>query len=70
MFNVYYLCKIVDIMVLQRKTKPISYVHVTDERSNFGIEDCLALNCSLKYCLISHEMKRTLRVKELVTYIL
>ena len=28
-----------------------------------GIEDCFTLNCTLKYCRISQERKRTLRVK-------
>ena len=37
-------------------------IYVTERRSNFGIQDCFALNCNLKYCRISHEMKRTLRV--------
>ena len=31
--------------------------------SNFVIEDCFALNCTLKYCRLSQEKKRTLRVK-------
>ena len=32
-------------------------IYVTDESSDFGIEECLALNCNLKYCRISHEIK-------------
>ena len=43
-------------------------IYVTDESCNFGIEDCLALNCTLKCCRISHEMKRTLRVKKLFVF--
>ena len=38
-------------------------IYVRERNSNFGIEDCFALNCTLKYCCISQEKKRTLRVK-------
>ena len=38
-------------------------MHVTERYCNFGIEDCFALNCTLKYCRISQEKKHTLRVK-------
>ena len=34
-----------------------SQICVMDESCNFGIEDCLALNCNLKYCRISQEIK-------------
>ena len=45
-------------------SSPLHYIiYVTDESCNFGIEDCLTLNCTLKYCLLSHEMKHALRVK-------
>ena len=38
-------------------------IYVMERNSNFGIEVCFALNCTLKYCRISHEIKCTLRVK-------
>ena len=38
-------------------------IYVTERNSNFGIEDCFTLNCNLKYCCISHEIKRTSRIK-------
>ena len=38
-------------------------IYVTERNSNFGIVDCFALNCTLKYCRISQGKKHTLRVK-------
>ena len=38
-------------------------MYVTVRNSNFGIEDCFALNRTLKYCSISQEKECTLRVK-------
>ena len=38
-------------------------IYVTVRNSNFGIEDCFALNRTLKYCNIPQEKERTLRVK-------
>ena len=43
-------------------------IYVTERISNFVIEDCFALNCNLKYCRISQEKKRTLRVKKLFVF--
>ena len=43
----------------QRGAPTCQGIDVTERRSNFGIEDCLALNCNLNYCRISHEIKRT-----------
>ena len=37
---------------------------VADGISRFGLEDCLALNCSLNSICNSNEMKHTLRVNE------
>ena len=39
------------------KTYYFLTINVTERRSNFGIEDCFALNCNLMYCPISHEIK-------------
>ena len=38
-------------------------MYVTERISNFVIEDCFVINCTLKFCCISQEKKRTLRVK-------
>ena len=38
-------------------------MYVAERNSNFGIEDCFTLNCTLKYCCIPQEKERTLRVK-------
>ena len=32
-------------------------IYVTERNCNFGKEDCLALNCTLKYCRIPQEKK-------------
>ena len=38
-------------------------MHVTERMSDFALENCFALNCTLKLCSVSQEKKRTLRVK-------
>ena len=38
-------------------------MYVTERNSNFGIEDCFALNRTLKFCCIPQGKRRTLRVK-------
>ena len=35
-------------------------IYVTVRNFNFGIEDCFALDCTLKCCRISQEKKRTI----------
>ena len=44
-------------------------IYVTEKNCNFDVEDCLALNCTLKYFCISPEKERTLRVKKLFVFI-
>ena len=41
---------------------PLS-MYVAERISRFGLEDCFALNCTLKCNCSSREEKRTLRVK-------
>ena len=41
-------------------------MYVRERNSNFGIEDCFALNRTLKYCHIPQEKERTLRVKIII----
>ena len=40
-------------------------MYVTERNYNFGIEDCFALNRTLKYCRIPQEKERTIRVKNI-----
>ena len=42
---------------------PYHCIYVTERKPCFDLEDCFALNCTLKFTCSSQQKKRTLRVK-------